>query len=569
MTAVIRAAGHPMAGVLTCFILTSGPKSAAQAAVGQWVAVTPPAFRSVLAPLIEHRQAEGFEVVVVEATEALISEHQDEPGSQPLQGRLNHLFQQHEGRKYLLLAGPVDPAASTKPVNTVVPGLRGKVGRMKGEPCDIGFGLPDLNGAPRVAVGRLPARNPDELGAMVRKTLNFENNRQPTPWGDRLLLLLGDPGGGPLAEMFVEQTLRKDLALVHPAWEVRTLFSARSSRYYLPPPLDHEAAMAYLRDGQLFSVYLGHSAADGMGLDAKFMTREDWARMNGPPGQGLFFTCGCFACQSGGAHREGYGLTALRNPAGPVAVIGATGESYSAPGQLAAEGLLSCLAQPPFPTRLGDYWLAIQGGLAHGQMDEASFALLDMADGTRGKVPLAIQRLEHLEMWMLLGDPAVRLPIVPIDISLAAPEAAVPGKDFKLEGILPDRLLNALVHITLERPLNSTPVGLERPPPVALENSEARLRAIANNHKRANLFILAEAEVQSVGGNFAASMTVPAELPWTNLILRASARVSWEKGLGILRLRVKTAAPYGSDGRSRLRWSDDSPAPCPQSLPAL
>jgi hypothetical protein len=65
----------------------------------------------------------------------------------------------------------------------------------------------------------------------------------------------------------------------------------------------------------------------------------------------------------------------------------------------------------PFPSRLADYWLAIQAGLARGEIDDFTFKLYDQADGTKGRVPLETQRLEHLEMWMLLGDPALRLPV--------------------------------------------------------------------------------------------------------------------------------------------------------------
>ena len=34
--------------------------------------------------------------------------------------------------------------------------------------------------------------------------------------------------------------------------------------------------------------------------------------------------------------------------------------------------------------------------------DDLTFKLYDQFDGSRGKVPLSVQRLEHLEMWMLL-----------------------------------------------------------------------------------------------------------------------------------------------------------------------
>jgi hypothetical protein len=171
-------------------------------------------------------------------------------------------------------------------------------------------------------------------------------------------------------------------------------------------------------------------------------------------------------------------------------------------------------------------------------MDATTFALLDMADGTGGKVPLATQRLEHLEMWMLLGDPALRMPIVPMDILLQAPEPAA-GRILKVAGVLPDRLRDATVRITLERPLDSAPTGLEQLPPQSPENRQARIRAIAINYERANSFTIAAAEAKSRGRNFATALEVPADLPWSNLILRASATRSNETGLGVLTLTAK------------------------------
>jgi hypothetical protein len=250
---------------------------------------------------------------------------------------------------------------------------------------------------------------------------------------------------------------------------------------------------------------------------------------------------GCYACQLDNKG-DGYGLAAMRNPVGPVAVIGAAGESYSAPGQLAVEGLLGCLARPPFPRRLADYWLAIQAGLARGGMDPVTFALLDMADGTRGKVPLATQRLEHLEMWVLLGDPALRLPTVPTDISLEIAEPVTAGKALAVRGVLPIRLQGVTVHLTLERPPDSEPLDLEKLPLNSPGNREARQHTFMTNHQRANSFVLASTEAKAAVTNFVGSLAVPANLPWKRLICRASATLSNETALGIITVPVNAAA---------------------------
>ncbi len=70
------------------------------------------------------------------------------------------------------------------------------------------------------------------------------------------------------------------------------------------------------------------------------------------------------------------------------------------------------------------------------------------------------------------------------------------------------------------------------------QNPEARRRALAANFQRANSFTLATAEAKSRGREFTATFTVPPRLPWTNLILRASATLSGKTGLGVMTLRA-------------------------------
>jgi len=271
---LIDVARRRFQGVLALvFLWGAGLAHAADGPAGQWVLVTAPDFRPALAPLIEHRQAEGFKVVVLETTEVLSQGQMHQRDGTPLQARLNELVQHYPGRSCLLLAGIGGTAGQTNAENAVVPSLRGAIGRMKGEASDSGYGLPGKDGMSTIPVGRFPARTVGELRAMVQQTLGFEKDVQPAPWRNRLVLLLGNPGGGPLAEMFVQQSLGTHLASLHPSWEVRTLFNVISSPCYLPRPLDRETAVRYVQDGDLFSVYLGHSGAAGLGLDGRFMLR--------------------------------------------------------------------------------------------------------------------------------------------------------------------------------------------------------------------------------------------------------------------------------------------------------
>jgi hypothetical protein len=513
---------------------------AAEKEVPQWILVTAPTFRAALAPLCDHRRAEGMRVLVVQTTDVLSARQIRDGDGHVLKEHVHKLCRQAKGPSYVLLVGApkaTDPAIAEK---TAVPSLRGTVGRMKGQLSDNGYGCLDKELMPTVSVGRFPARTEEEVRQMVQKTLTFERDRSPSLWRNRLTLLVGNPGGTTaveqrFAEWFVQGVAGTRFDRLDPSWAGRAVIHAPGSPFGVPDDRLREVSLRYLQEGQIFSFYLGHSSASGFwSAGAGFLDRADWAKLKIASGPGVFFTCGCFGCQLDGPDGEGYGLAAMRNPFGPVAVLGAHGESYGAMGQLAIDGMLGCLSTPEPPPRLADYWLAAKAGLARGKMDGFTFWLYDQADGSRGTVPLAAQRLEHLEMWMLLGDPALRLPLRPPAIRLATADTASASKAVTVSGSVPAPFAETTVRLTLERPVGSAPLGLE---PLPKDSVKAR-EVMMTNHERANAVVLATYEVRPRDQRFECTLKLPAELPWPRLTVRAFAATKTEVAVGALTLQL-------------------------------
>ncbi len=505
-----------------------------------WILVTAPAHREALAPLVAHRRAEGFLPLVVMTTDVLTPAQIAAGDAGPLVDRVRKFAARGKGPVNVLLAGTPGRDGITADPATVVPPGAGTAGRMAGEPTDHAYASPAGGARPAVAVGRFPARTAEEARAMVAKTLAFETGRPPGPWRDRLALVVGDPGGATplerqMAGLFVGGALTARFARLPPRFAVRAVVHSPSSPFSVPDADLRPVARAILEEGALLSIYMGHSGARGLWSgEAPFLTREDFAALRVRAGAGVLFSCGCFGCQVTGFGGEGYGLAAMRNPAGPAAVIGALGESYAAMGRLAADGLLAALARDAFPVRLSDLWLAVLDGLAQGEIDALTFRLYDMADGSGGRVPLADQRREHLEMWTLLGDPATRLPPPALPIPLAVDGRAAPGEEIAVSGTLPPGLADAEVRVTLERPPGPDAPGLE-PVPADPAAAVAVLRA---NHRRANGVVLAATDVAPAGGTFRVVLRLPPVLPWARLALRACAHGETETGLGLVSLPV-------------------------------
>jgi hypothetical protein len=517
----------------------AGHAVAAEEPAPQWIVVTTPEFREALTPLCDYRRAEGLQVTVVKTTDVLSARQIRDGEAGPLKEQIRKLCQKSKGANYVLLVGlvkPADPAAAEK---TCVPALTGVVGRMKGKPSDHGFSYRDNEPVPTVAVGRFPGRTQEEVRQWVQKTIAFERDRTPGAWRNRVTLLMGNPGGhSPLekrfGEMFINSIAATRFDKVHSLWTGRGIMHAPVSPFCVPDEKLHEVSLRYLEEGQIFALYLGHSGPGGLwSKGARFLDRTDWAKMKIPHGPGVLFSCGCFGCQQIGD--DGYAVATIRNPGGPVAVIGAQAESYGAMGQLAADGLLECLGREEPPARLADYWLAVKAGLIRGKMEDFVFFLYDQGDGSRGRVPMDEQRKEHLEMWTLLGDPALRLPVCRPSIRLENATPGEPGKTVEVTGTLPPAFARASVRVTLERPTGSKVLGLEPLPEDAAKASPV----MTANHERANAVVLSSADVKPDDGRFRCTLKVPAHAPWSRLIVRATVANESDMAVGVLSLPVK------------------------------
>ncbi len=450
-----------------------------------------------------------------------------------MRDHLHRLCRDHAGPSSILLVGALEGSRLDEAAKKVLPSCGGTISRMNGQPSDNAYGCPHGGRLPTVAVGRFPARSEQEAKDMVAKTLRYENDHRPDPWRRRLTVLAGIPAYNPIVDRVVENLAMARFDRLAPRWTGRAIYTNPQSRFCVPDACLHDRALQYVQEGQAFTLYLGHSSAAGLyGGGAPFLNRADCGRLRIERGPGVFFTFGCNGCQLAGPDGEGYGVAAVRNPHGPAAVLGSHGICFAAMVQLAADGLFASTFAGSLPERLGTTWLAVEKGVAQGKIDDFTYRMLDAVDGD-GKIPQAVQRQEHLEMFVLLGDPALRLPAVPADIELKA-GAVQPGALLTVQGRVPARLAGARIHLTLERTVGSVPDDLQ-----PLPKGAGRDRVLLANHNKANRFVLATADCTARDGAFEARLDVPGKLPWPRVLLRAYAATDTEEGQTVLSLDVR------------------------------
>ncbi len=193
-------------------------------------------------------------------------------------------------------------------------------------------------------------------------------------------------------------------------------------------------------------------------------------------------------------------------------MIGAVAESYAIFGQLALDGVLASMNRDEPPRVLGDCWLVVQSMLAREPVDPVTYWLYDQVDGSRGRVALSDQRREHLEMWTLLGDPALKLPILPSTLDVRVGGDLKPGGTIHLTVPVGPQWDGARALVTAEN--RSLPLTLAPP------DDQPRGLAAAVPLGSA----VAQTSAIIADGRIACELRLPADLPKCRLVIRVVVR---------------------------------------------
>jgi len=438
---------------------------AAAVAAGEkplWIAVGPKQLLEPLAPLVEARKAQGLDVMLVEGRDA-------------------------EARKrfprapdYLLLVGDDEgKAAEDAPWRVAamrLPLYRWRAVQRERFASDGPWTDDDGDGLPDHPVGRIPARTPEEVAAVVRKILVFER-RVPSPLDLRILAWGGTPGYGGAVDAMAMGVLVATIRQHAPGWATPWLISADASGPYCGWPPDQPALFAQeMRRGALLGAGLAHGNADGF----ISMTHEGRTVWFGPgelargfdgdaPAPPLFL----LSCNCGEFDRDRPCIAerALFLAGGPVAVVGATTESHPLTNYYSGIAVLKAIAEGA-TTRLGDLWLDAQ----RRGSKETDFLVQQMLKDAEGsieeKIDVAKLRRDQQLLYVLLGDPALRLPL-PAALDVKVEKA---GDAWQWKAVRPEGATRLLVGL---RPAHRD--APPAPPAGADAAAVARARFLAAN----------------------------------------------------------------------------------------
>jgi len=400
------------------------------------VVVCPPEFREALRPWIEHRQAQGHTIQLLD--------NRGTPAE--LRARVRSAAKRGQLR-FVVLVGDADPAMSTDPAvrSRSVPTHHSQAVvnvRFGSEPeiaTDNWYADLDDDRTPDVAVGRLPCDSAAELSRLVDKILAYENSQDFGAWRRQVHFVAGLGGFGPLADTVMEAAAKSLIGNGVPTGYTTTMtYGSWQSPYCPDPRRFRQVALNRMNEGSLFWVYIGHGQQRSVdevqvpGGKFPILSCNDThalACQHGAP-------IACFlACYSGAFDQPKDCLAEdlLRCPGGPVAVM--AGSRVTMPyamSVMGAELLHECFQERT--ETIGQAMLAAKQRMMNTDNPPRHRAALDAVAKALSPTAdlLDAERAEHLDLFNLLGDPLLRIPL-PADAAVQAPTTIHPGETLRVK----------------------------------------------------------------------------------------------------------------------------------------
>ena len=395
--------------------------------------------------------------------------------------------------------------------------VRSRVGARYGASPEIASDnkLADVDGdhLPDVAVGRLPVDSAEQLQTVLEKTLAYEREMDQGHWRRKVNLVAGIGGFGVVEDRVIESTTKKLLTEMIPhSYDVSVTFASWSSPFCPDPRKFHETVVERLNEGSLFWVYVGHGHYQQldrvrMGINQYpilDVTQVD--RIHSQAGLPIAIFLACSTCGFDYS-QDCLGEELIKQPRGPVAVLG--GSRVTMPYGMA---VMSLELMRDFFSESGSGTLGELVMRAKHQMlaepSEGSFR--DTVDVigeafSPHREQLQQERIEHVHLMHLLGDPLLRLPRAQ-QVQVRAPERALAGSDVAVD-IQSPVAGEALVELSYRRDrLTFRPQRRE-----SSLMSDAELNQLQQEYQQANNRVKSTMRIQLASGQTQLDLPIPAD----------------------------------------------------------
>jgi hypothetical protein len=487
--------------VLPLLLLLSSP-----ALAGDILVLSPKAFHASIAEWKSHREKQGHKVTLVD------------PGKDPRAAVIA------AKPKFVLIVGDVKQVpAHVFPATIIKKWERDPNVANDNHTADI-----DGDHVPDVAIGRIPADTPDEAKLMLGKVIAYENSKDFGRWRRRINVVAGVGGFGAAQDQAIEQASTKFLKQSIPgSYDLHVTYCKPSSPYCPPPSKVMEITSERFNEGALFFAYIGHGWRNGFdrckfkGTSYRILTEDAAAALESRHGMPIAFL---LCCSTG--HFDGtpdcISEVMIKTPRGPVAVISSSRVSMPYGNAPLAKELLEAVFIDRRPT-LGEALLQAKIRAAAEAKDPQRKEIEVLAHFAyeRSQEKRDIERVEHLYLYNLLGDPCMRIPHVKtIDVQAEIVKGELHVK-------VPASIAGQVtVELIRERSKNRKPRkgDTERDFRIAYEN--------------ANRTVILDIVGKTEGKNFSCSAAMPAGTPNGTYAVRVWVAGDGEAAMGVTPVKL-------------------------------
>ena len=368
----------------------------------------------------------------------------------------------------------------------------------------------DDDRVPDVAIGRLPADSPEDAARMVRKVIQFEQNMPQGIWRRRINFVAGMGGFGRMTDAVIEMATKKFITDGIPAdYETTMTYGSWRSPFCPDPRQFREFTLFRLNEGCLFWVYIGHGHVRRLNrlrisdVTLPALESNDVQRLSnaGAAPVAILMACllGAFDLS-----RDCLAEELLRQEGGPVACL--AGSRVTMPYGMAAlgEGIMRRFFSGDHQT-LGDVVLHAKRDMIRQDPTSTNRRVLDGLASILNPSDLHAERVEHVHLFNLLGDPMLRIS-PPKEVTIQSDPRALAGSELQVTGQC-DVDGECLVELVCRRDRFTFKPPIRR----HLDASHRGLSAMSKVYERANDPTWSRQTVVCEQGSFRTTLPVPSD----------------------------------------------------------
>jgi hypothetical protein len=482
---------------------------------GDYVIVTTTDLKPAVTMLAEHRRADGFTPIVVEARELYDAFtngafHPSAIQKFMVAAMLNWV----KKPRYLLLVGDADLDANFLNTRETLPTWLVMTDYNGFTATDSLHGDVDGDGLADVSIGRIPVRSREDFLNFARRVIALETAPPPGNWRRTLDFFAGEGRFGPVIDKLLESQAAAAIASIPARFDVQMTYGSPQSAWYWPADDFNGHLVRSFNQGALVFTYLGHGSPEAfdhvtVGTDSyRILSSADIPNLDS---QGRSPVMAIIACSTGrydDPKRDCIAEQLLLKDGGPIAVIAASRISHPYPNALLGKGIAEPFFNPN--NRVGDAFRAGTRSMISGAKMTALLAGAFLSKSVDGETLVK----DHAAIYNLLGDPAQKVPF-PADVGeIEAAETAKPGTSVDVKARLgPGVGGEVAVSLEARRDRRVRAAPETAPADGEPQDPATRAEAIRARYAAANDHAVVRGRFKAEDGALAASLAIPAGTP--------------------------------------------------------